>query len=324
MLVLACLADVYACSTCIFLLSCLVIPKLLSRRENLDVSSCSRSTWWPEGSHPAQTSKRAKGVGWHTHYRGAQLLCQVVNLLPKHVSPNLLVSHSNSTIPGVNLVFFGGVHNVENLVASESSKKLHLRPQNSRSSAVPGAIIAKPKHKGRGLSNGVSRLDSLLFLMPSCVYYIYIVLHIIITIIIIIILILSLLPYLTLNTILLIFLFLTDSKKHLSLPPPRRSLPCRRLCGVPCEVGLTSFRIQRSEPGGWEKIIRENVTRKLGSVFEDQCFFPNSRIQNAMGSLRNIDFGVFWASWGASGKKPGSGNRFRELVPGTVRWVLTG
>ena len=36
-----------------------------------------------------------------------------------------------------------------------------------------------------------------------------------------------------------------------------------------------------------------------------------------MGSLRNIDFGVFWASWGGSGKEPGSGNRFRELVPGT-------
>ena len=39
------------------------------------------------------------------------------------------------------------------------------------------------------------------------------------------------------------------------------------------------------------------------------CVFPQQ--QNAMGSLHNIDFGVFWASWG------GSGNRFRELVPGT-------
>ena len=27
-----------------------------------------------------------------------------------------------------------------------------------------------------------------------------------------------------------------------------------------------------------------------------------------MGSLHNIDFGVFWASWGGSGKEPGSGN----------------
>ena len=25
-----------------------------------------------------------------------------------------------------------------------------------------------------------------------------------------------------------------------------------------------------------------------------------------MGSLHNIDFGVFWASWGGSGKEPGS------------------
>ena len=32
-----------------------------------------------------------------------------------------------------------------------------------------------------------------------------------------------------------------------------------------------------------------------------------------MGSLHNIDFGVFWASWGSSGKEPGSGNQF----PGT-------
>ena len=44
-------------------------------------------------------------------------------------------------------------------------------------------------------------------------------------------------------------------------------------------------------------------------------FFPQQ--QNAMGSLHNIDFGVLWASWGGSGKEPGSGNRFRELVPGT-------
>ena len=44
-------------------------------------------------------------------------------------------------------------------------------------------------------------------------------------------------------------------------------------------------------------------------------FFPQQ--QNAMGSLHNIDFGVFWASWGGSGKEPGSGNRFREPVPGT-------
>ena len=35
------------------------------------------------------------------------------------------------------------------------------------------------------------------------------------------------------------------------------------------------------------------------------------------GVLHNIDFGVFWASWGGSGKEPGSGNRFRKLVQGT-------
>ena len=53
--------------------------------------------------------------------------------------------------------------------------------------------------------------------------------------------------------------------------------------------------------------------------------FPQQ--QNAMGSLHNIDFGVFWASWGGSGKEPGSGNRFQEPVLGTgsgFRWVPTG
>ena len=38
-----------------------------------------------------------------------------------------------------------------------------------------------------------------------------------------------------------------------------------------------------------------------------------------MGSLHNIDFGVFWASWGGSGKEPGPGNRFRvEPFLGTL------
>ena len=56
--------------------------------------------------------------------------------------------------------------------------------------------------------------------------------------------------------------------------------------------------------------------------------FPQQ--QNAMGSLHNLDFGVFWARWGGSGKEPGSGNRFREpkvvpfdgfgQVPGFRRW----
>ena len=50
-----------------------------------------------------------------------------------------------------------------------------------------------------------------------------------------------------------------------------------------------------------------------------------------MGSLRNIDFGVFWARWGVPGRNrvpgTGSGNWFREPVLGTgsgFRWVPTG
>ena len=37
-----------------------------------------------------------------------------------------------------------------------------------------------------------------------------------------------------------------------------------------------------------------------------------------MGSLHNIDFGVFWARWGGSTKEPGSGNRFRVQFPEPV------
>ena len=39
--------------------------------------------------------------------------------------------------------------------------------------------------------------------------------------------------------------------------------------------------------------------------------------------LCTIDFGVFWASWGRSGKEPGSANRFRVTgfaVPGNRFW----
>ena len=36
-------------------------------------------------------------------------------------------------------------------------------------------------------------------------------------------------------------------------------------------------------------------------------FSPTAECQS--GSLHNICFGVFWASWGGSGKEPGSGNR---------------
>jgi len=39
-----------------------------------------------------------------------------------------------------------------------------------------------------------------------------------------------------------------------------------------------------------------------------------------MGSLHNIDFGVFWASWGGSGKEPDSGNRFQVLMGSERRW----
>ena len=44
-------------------------------------------------------------------------------------------------------------------------------------------------------------------------------------------------------------------------------------------------------------------------ICEATSVFPQQ--QNAKGSLHNIDFGVFWASWGGSGKELGSGNRFR-------------
>ena len=41
--------------------------------------------------------------------------------------------------------------------------------------------------------------------------------------------------------------------------------------------------------------------------------------QNAMGSLRNIDFGAFWASRGGSGKELGSGNRLSSMSSDSVR-----
>ena len=46
--------------------------------------------------------------------------------------------------------------------------------------------------------------------------------------------------------------------------------------------------------------------------------FPQQ--QNAKGSLHNIDFGVFWASWGGSAKELGSGNRFR-VTGFAVPWI---
>ena len=45
---------------------------------------------------------------------------------------------------------------------------------------------------------------------------------------------------------------------------------------------------------------------------EGRDFFPQQ--QNAMGSLHNIDFGVFWASWGGSrGRFLGQFLGFRRL-----------
>ena len=69
---------------------------------------------------------------------------------------------------------------------------------------------------------------------------------------------------------------------------------------------------------------------------EDKFYFSDfgpvsSPTAECVGVSAQYSFGVFWASWGGSGKKTGSGNRFRELVPGAIlgtgsgfRWVPTG
>ena len=50
-------------------------------------------------------------------------------------------------------------------------------------------------------------------------------------------------------------------------------------------------------------------------------FFLIPQQQSAVGSLHNIDFGVFWRVGAVLGRsrvpRTGSANRFRELVPGT-------
>ena len=56
-------------------------------------------------------------------------------------------------------------------------------------------------------------------------------------------------------------------------------------------------------------------------LVEPLVLFVFPQQQNAMGSLHNIDFCVFWASWGGSGYKnrvpgTGSGNWFREPFDG--------
>ena len=44
-----------------------------------------------------------------------------------------------------------------------------------------------------------------------------------------------------------------------------------------------------------------------------ELIFPQQ--QNAKGSLHNIDFGVFWVSWGGSAKEPDPGfDGFRQVL----------
>ena len=54
----------------------------------------------------------------------------------------------------------------------------------------------------------------------------------------------------------------------------------------------------------------------MGVLWRALVFFPQQ--QNGMGSLHNVDFGVFWVTWPGSGKEPGSGNRFRVQFPEPV------
>ena len=61
----------------------------------------------------------------------------------------------------------------------------------------------------------------------------------------------------------------------------------------------------------------------MGVLWRALVFFPQQ--QNGMGSLHNVDFGVFWVTWPGSGRNrvPGTGsgssfrNRFWETVPGS-------
>ena len=80
-------------------------------------------------------------------------------------------------------------------------------------------------------------------------------------------------------------------------------------------IDIDRPRWNHTRPHTNEQVYAPSAYRNNNKYMRYLQFFPQQ--QNAMGSLHNIDFGVFWASWGGSGKKPGSGNRFRELVPGT-------
>ena len=93
-------------------------------------------------------------------------------------------------------------------------------------------------------------------------------------------------------------------------------------------VGVPGCTKGASETWSCDGTMRE--TKFLGQIYVlnrfgglglkgAELFFLQQ--QNAMGSLRNIDFCVFWASWGGSGYKnrvpgTGSGNWFREPFDG--------
>ena len=50
---------------------------------------------------------------------------------------------------------------------------------------------------------------------------------------------------------------------------------------------------------GRAKVLIAKLKSLIKSRSNLKAVFPKQ--QNAMGSLHNIDFGVFWASWGGSG-----------------------
>ena len=87
-----------------------------------------------------------------------------------------------------------------------------------------------------------------------------------------------------------------------------------RLVHAPAVLRLSSLDAARRKVLWQCRSIAKKVWKQRKGLEFLVKFVPQK--QNAMGSLHNIDFGVFWASWGGSGKEPGSGNRFQELVPG--------
>ena len=83
--------------------------------------------------------------------------------------------------------------------------------------------------------------------------------------------------------------------------PPASHRPCitqrsnRKICN---QGDGAASRIAKSKGGSRSQLD----TPPFGRM----TFYSWNSKQNAMGSLHNIDFGVFWASWGGSGKEPGS------------------